>query len=729
MSSSRLWGVGPFVLSCLVTPLLVVQSQPVQAQSAATLESTAAATLEPRLEPRLGAVYEAVPAAVRLRTAALLLSDQEGGELVMVASAVRRFDGDLPTAEISVELDGASLRSALPDGGDVEAFLYLIDERGEIYDSATASWRVPGTVKADPDKPSVDPASSETGSSETVDSGASEASEPEPSEPEPDVLPVRLHTALSLPAATRLRGVQLRVRALFRAGESFGLRSIDVQVPGGDDLSPAWLEPRFVHQDPPWLEVAPAGRGLDVSFPALPVLRRGAAVELELASAGKSLQALQGAELELILGDASRRLPVNFAAGAAAEDRARARARIELPQDLEEGRYRAVVHGADAQPSASVEVLILDPGHPPVRWTEMAKLESLETTFTAEALEMPATERQRIDAARKALFEIIVDLERGDAAAGARLRALEKSLHDVLGHDSVSFLEKQLGKVLGQIVKRSRRTPEDVLPLIWLFMEHGARHHREGRYRYYRLSLDMILELSRWAAEKKGEARDGVVDSLVVLAGRMQRRSLMQPAEQLLEEVLGHAPEHPVALSTLAAIYERHGRAEDAARLLRRWSKLEPERPAPWLRLGVAAQRAGDVDEAEESFNKVLELKADEFRGWRALAYHQSFRLAIDRRNKVVAGRILEAGLKDLPDDVPLRVAEAWLAGLKGDEATSRRLADAMPTAVDAENTRHSFHAWPRKDLDRIEQDVRRRVDAVRARTAATARQALENSF
>lgn len=688
----------------------------------------------PDMAASSGAPVEAAPAAVHLRTAALLLSDQEGGELVMVASAVRRVHDGRAVAQVVIEVDGASLRRALPAGGDVEAYVYLADARREVHDSVTASWTVPAppgreeapsAAAAGYGEASLTPAETGEVDPAPIEEEAVEE-EPESEHGLPAVQPVRFETELSLPASG-----PLRIRALLRAGDHFGLRSVDIEVPNADDVVPTLLEPRFSAEGPAWQRIAPAGRGLNVSSAALPLLRRGETVDIQFVQLGGpsssgAVTAATSATVELEIDGATQELEIQaLREGGHGE----LTGRIELPSDLEEGRYRARLRSSEARPSAPVDVLILDPSHGPLRWTELAELKPLEETFEAEALEMPRTERERIDATRKALFEVVAELERGDAAALARLRALEVSLHEVLEHDSVPFLEKQLGRVLGQMLKRSRKEPDSVLPLIWLFMEHGDRHDRKGRYRYFRLSLDLVMEMARWCVEQSPSSRDGAVGSMAVLAGRMQRRSMIQPAEELLREALDHAPDRIELLSALAAIYERHGRPGEAVPLLQRWTELEPDRPAAWTRLAIAQQRTEAWDDAARNLGRVLSFKDPKHADWRTLAYQQGIRLAVDRGDLGAAAKIVAAGRKDVASDPVLRVAEVWLAGLQGDASGARSGAAKLPTSREPDDVRHRFHAWPRRDLDTVEEELRRRVDERRSRVSALARKAMEDLF
>ena len=232
-----------------------------------------------------GEILEAPPAPVRLRTAALLLSDQQGGELSMVGSVVRRpaSTGEGLDTLVTVELDDNSLRQALPEGGTIEGHIYLVDARLEVHDSVSAIWQLPAPELAEagevsdsePEDVTQEQASAETdANAEALKSEAPKAEAPEAT----GLDPVRFTTTMPAPPSG-----DYVFRILFRAGEHFGLRSLPLTIPVEEDVVPTLMEPVLgdaVTTQSPWSMVSPAGRGVGrpAALPALVILRRGSRV-------------------------------------------------------------------------------------------------------------------------------------------------------------------------------------------------------------------------------------------------------------------------------------------------------------------------------------------------------------------------------------------------------------------------------------------------------------------
>ncbi len=706
---------------------------------------------------------EALPAVVKLRTAALLLSDQQGGELAMVSSVVRR-PGDKKSVDalLTVEIDDSSLRQALPEGGAVEGFVYLVDRRLEIFDSVSVAWTLPGP----PDRPGVEKPG---GIEPTVPSDGSEASAAGAPAPSPEAEPttgpedpmadgsteeaspeVQFADSESEDSASKDLGTGLDpirftavfpapaagdyvFRILFRAGEHFGLRSVPLSIPAANDSVASMLEP-ILEVPPPendrWLRVSPAGRGTTADHlqPGLSILRPGTQVPLTFARSSKS--DVGEVRLELARDGEARVVPVTGSRSA----NGLFHGQVDLPADLEVGQYQLRLLADSARPSLTTDVLVLDDSLPAIRWTELDRLASHETTFSGEALRMPASERQRVIATRRELFQVVVDMEEGVETALARFRALEQSLDEQLGTDTIPFLETQLSKVVTRLMRKTRKQPELTMGLAWLFMEHAEQHRRGGSYRFSRLGQDMSLEILRKLGEDS-KSKTLAAEAMAILGGWLQRQRFLDPAEAVLKEALALEPEAPYALSSLAAIYERYDRVKDAAEVLEKLVEVEPDRPLARVRLAVALHRLGELERASKELDRVLQAAQPSGAGepastpwWLALAHQEKVRLAVDRGQIQQAQQALNEGLKVLPEDPVLRFAQPWLLSLKGQPDSARQGLLELASSPDGENARNRFHAWPRAHLDALSRKMRQTTRAASPELAALARTALEKT-
>lgn len=705
---------------------------------------------------------EALPAVVKLRTAALLLSDQQGGELSMVSSVVRRpspgGEGTID-AFLTVEIDDSSLREALPEGGQIEAFVYLVDRRLEIFDSVSAGWILPGPPTGPESKVSAEPVASESVASEPVASepvaselpvepttasdegiavvadGASQASEGESPavEPVPETVsedpgsgldPVRFSAVFPAPPPG-----DYVFRVLFRAGEHFGLRSLPLVVPVGNDSVASMLEP-VLETAPPendrWARVSPAGRGPGdaEALPGISMLRRGSKVPLSFARSSKS--DVGAVRLELERDGDSRVLTVEQSRSSAGV----IRGHVNLPEDLEEGQYHLRLVADSARPSLTANVLVLDPSLPAIRWTELDRLAEQETTFSGESLRMPASERQRVIATRRELFQVLVDMEGGLEPALARFRALEQSLDEQLGTETIDFLEAQLSKVVSQIMRKTRKKPELTVGLAWLFMEHAEQHRKGGSYRFSNLSQDVSLEILRVLGEDS-KSKAWAAECMAVLGGWLQRQRFLQPAESVLKEALVLEPEAPYVLSPLAAIHERYDQVKEAVQVLGRLVKADPSDPAAQVRLAVAHHRAGDLEQAIAELDRVLGSNEGSGAGgpwWLLLAHQEKVRVEVDRGRLEQAQQALNNGLRAYPQDPVLLLAQPWLLYLRGQPDQARQGLLNLASSPNGENARNRFHAWPRARLDALSRKMSQTTRAASPELAALAQIALEKT-
>lgn len=629
------------------------------------------------LGPLLGAPLDelqAGPTAVKLRTVALLLSDQQGGELDMAASLVRRPTADGLEAQVVAEIAGDDLARGVETlvEGRIEAFVYLLDSGMEVVDSVSAAW-VP-----------------------RIEDGTTS--------------PVRLHVAMPVEQAG-----DYWVRLLVRAGDAFALRTLPLVVPAFKAPGPKVWEPRIdSQQQVSWQHVAPAGRGVSDPPSALTVLARDRQVTWTSPVSGES----GAVAAELIRGDLGRRLEIE------SFDPETGQGRLTLPTDVAPGRYQFRLVSDLAPPSLAVPVMVVAGTNALARWTEVSFDTEEPEDFTGMTVEMPESEAQRLKATRRELAQMLVDAEDSFAAAGARLRALEVSLEEKLDKDARKFLGRQIARTAVLMARRTPHRPDVSFALAWLLLEHSAYHQRQGSHWAFRLSLDQAVEVLDHVAKGGAEGKETVAKALSVAAGRLQRGGRVRAAQELLERALRYRSDQHLALLTLAAIHERQGHPKDAVPLLRRALTAHPDELLTRLRLAVALQRLDQRSEADALYDQVL-ASPDAADGLRLLAYQQKVRMAFDHGRLDAARSSLDNGLRAFPDDPALAVARNWLAGQAAGRPGAPLDAGTPPAAPDRENPRLEFSAWPRSALDQAGDQLRAQAEVAAPLLAVSARRLL----
>ncbi len=129
-----------------------------------------------------------------------------------------------------------------------------------------------------------------------------------------------------------------------------------------------------------------------------------------------------------------------------------------------------------------------------------------------------------------------------------------------------------------------------------------------------------------------------------------------------LEDAHKASPEAAQPIVALASAYVRSGKADKAVAMLQDVTKKSPGNAQMWVLLGQIWMSLKKEDEVVGAFKSAIAQQPKSPAGYTALnefyVLHKDFG---------AAGNVLQAGLKEMPDDLGLRLSQASLQILKGD--------------------------------------------------------------
>lgn len=616
-------------------------------------------------------VLEVPSATVEMRSAALLMSGQQGGDLDL---AVRWFPLDVEGAgnvggmrdvRVVVEVAGASV---LDSGAPLEIFVYAVGPSLDVR--AAAALRI--------DEPAVY-------ESQLLDAG------------------VRAIVTLRLePGAQELR-------VLARAGDRFGLRKLAMEIAGRDG-SRKPKPPSFTDASGRWLVAWPRERppedadALAAAQPqALPVLTAGGSVELSSAApedirarlrrAGAPSSEPEGHSLAVTSGTAQ--IPAGLAPGV-----------WELTLERGDTASRPVtVWLARAELSESGGAI---PWPALVRRSagDFAAFEPQAHAVTS--VELPEDLMRHLDAVLDGYFEALALRAAGDTRGSAhRLAELEAGAIDQLGDGGLELLLAQEDRGFQQLARRLGEVAP-LLAVIRLHLEAAEVHREQGRYRLAGLSVGTARRFAdAYAKAANDDGRGDVAAVLTALAGVLQVRGPLADAVGVYRQALELQPDDEMALFGLGSVLARVGEARESAATFGRLLEIAPRHDEARLRRAVMLQRLGELSAAGAEYQHLSSSDAGDWIV--SLARQQLIRLDLDAGRLDEAGRRIDAALERWPHQVPFHAARARLADLRGDSAAAyEAMLTLDPTESGSESAagspvvaggRTRFHEAPPPDM------------------------------
>lgn len=714
---------------------------------------------------------------LRVETAALLMSGQEGGT-IPVATLVVPQPSTAGRSRVSVvlEIDGAEALAGQTTGqtGDVlrlEVCLYAI------------------TSGSAPASPSGGPAVSSGITATTTTAGALPVSTPSAT-PGGRVAASRMDT-VEVDLASR--GAELEEGGLKYVGEldlppgdyalrvlvrnaatsEVGLRSIPLTIPdfakrrglllpplmvdpgnldGLDGAADAWLTARGAG-----IPASPPSFSLDALPSARPILAPDVKTELRIAAWKLDEPGLPGLKIEIRRPGGARvgTFPLEIAGREAGSVPG-----LEIltasfvPKDLEDGVYdlravlaegRAEGRGDDAAIAAilSTSIVVLQNGGGGQVWaalTPSRRAQAAQASVSAGGsggADGPAQARRgkkvrKIDAGPvKAAYRKALTLLAGDDREGARtaVMAMEAS---VLGGERPASSEELMGVELDVANDLARSDSGILIPLLTL---HQVIYRDAVRKQSYLVSThdrELVFRLIALYAQRNPspEGRREAGRFLYGLAAEMTENAPPSLRARLFQQILALDATDATALLCLAVDAERQGRYAEAVGLLERLSKLHPGHAEARLRLGVNLVRIGKVRDARRVLAEVSGLATAE--PWQvAVAAQEQTRVLIAAGDLAGAEAAIQEGLKRLPDDDKLALQLGLIRDLRKDPRGARdavarigkteaRLPRNRGSSGSGGVARNRYNSMPFEALDRAWSDLQKSaLDHIPALAAA----------
>lgn len=630
---------------------------------------------------------------LRVESAALLMSGQEGGTIPFAALALPfPGDGERARVPVIVEIDGTDLLAG--QSGPllrIEVSLYALTGTGSVQGSRM------DTVEID---------------LERLGTGVGESG-------------VRYVGELSLlPDNYRLR-VLVRNMA---TGE-LGLRSLDVSVPPFRKASGILLPPAFADPGPDlWITARPAGASpLAALAPAdppsaRPIVAPDEEVSVVLAGWKLSTDNLRVQIFRRVLDEKEEKqekvmdLPVRVTERRQAGELEIFSATFR-PEGLDPGEYdlRATIprSAADLRGEAfslTTRFVLFPGGARGSVWAALNSGGRAPQSETARRVEPKPEQRRKPSPGpiRKSYREALARLAAGDeAGAATAVSTLETSLltgKNRYGSDDVAEIEADVVHDL------ARQHPEILEPV---FMLHQRLYRQASETRNYLLvshAREVALRIADNHADlhRTPEGRARTARLLLGLAADLLKTAPPGLRERTYQRILDLDEKNPDALLCRAVDLERQGKYPAAADAIERLLRFHPEHKEGRLRLAVHRVRLGNPREARRLLEELVATPPDQSGvdpqadPALLLARQELVRLLTALDDLAEAERVAREGLERTPGDEKLTLQLALVQDLRRDARGARETLEPLekrahpPEPVSA---RHRYNALP---LDRL---------------------------
>jgi hypothetical protein len=666
---------------------------------------------------------------LKLETAGLLLSGQQGGDLPIAVlatplPAAPGGDGATPVA-LRVEVSGPVLLAVLAGAAERPALrldfaVYALGPAGDLEGS------IADTVEI-----------------KEIDLG--------------QLVPRLLQAGVAFSAGLRLPAGEHSLRVLVRQpeGGAMGLRILPLAVPAAAGMAPRLLTPLFPSSgagEAAWVEAraasaAPAEAGapraarpvLDLDqesafeLPALRLAEPEPALRVELLAAGAVAADLPG-RLAPRSGarDGVQRLAASFIPRGLAPGAYELRAVLVAGKDAGGGELRLrspalpviLAKGGAGQVWARIERAAPDPGQdaagagPP--GTPAGMLAGTAAPGTARPRApisgpsgRPGRSGQTGGAARRwrgqagpllaSYHQALADLAAGraDAARDAVAKLERQLLRDrqASREDLESFESDALAPI-------ARANPEALVPVLRLYEllylgdcdERAFDLATHAREMFFAVA-EVYLKLSRADGARRLTAR-----LLTILAGAMEGRcGAGGAAERAFRRAMALDPKYETPRLCLAVLAERHGAYRAEISLLEPVVRDHPDQGEARLRLALALQRSGDGRGARRQLEELVRLPPGAA-GWALpVAYQELAKLLLAGDEAAAAEVLLREALGRFPADEKLGLLLSLVLEAAGKREAAREAVEAIEAidAAPAMEPRHRYTQLPGELLRR----------------------------
>jgi hypothetical protein len=730
--------IRPEVLSLLLLSLLLLATlagrpRILAAQAAPSPSPEAEKALAARPEPPRaeGASRSGVPppapevrvwrtGGIKVETAGLLLSGQQGGDLPMAVLAAPLPD------EVGVAGPGRiALRVEIPG----RALLGAAGRPAAPAASPRPPAAAPRTAPNETARLRLDVAVYSLGTSGQLEGSIADTVELDLSTLARDLR----ETGVAFSAVLRLPAGEHSLRVLVRQPESgaMGLRIASLTQPAAADDSPRLLTPQF---PPPagnaaWVEARGAGAspaepcaprsarpvlGLDqessFELPALHLAAEGPALRVELRAAGGAAVELAGRLAPLAGSDHG---VVRFAASF-------------VPRGVPPGAYElraVVVAGRDA---GGGELRVRSPALPVVVargaagavWAEIEQAGPEQGQGQAAAAGAgpagaPAPRsggrlRGAAGPLAASFRRALAGLAAGEVdAARDRVAALERTLlrEDQSTLDEVAAFENDA------LAPLAAANPEALIPVLRLYelLYLSAREGRANDLAAHAQGMFFALARRYLKSSRAEAARPIAARLLTMFAGDLERQGGAEAAaERALRQAALLDPRYETPRICLAVLAERRGDYRSEIALLEPLVRDRPDHGEPRLRLALALERSGQERAARRQLEELLRAAAPD---WTlAVGCQELAKLLLAEHEAAAAEAIVRQALGRSPGDEKLSLLLGLVLDAGGRRGAAREAVAAIGLAsaagapgreaeATAEEPRHRYTELPSEQL------------------------------
>lgn len=656
---------------------------------------------------------------LRVETAALLMSGQEGGTIPLAALALP-LPGAGGKARVAVLLEADGAEAMEGQTGDLlrlEVCLYA------ITGAPDGSGRVAGsrmdTIEIDLTRLGAD----------------------------------LERSGLKYAGELQLAPGDYALRALVRntATGEVGLRVLPLSVPDFGQSRGVLLPPLVAEPAEAWVQAHGAGLASPppgLSWAALPSARPVFSPTDEIALQVAAWRLGNGdleAEVRRPGGARVATLPLKIAsreaAGEAGLELLAATVRL---QGVEEGIYELGIvsasRGSD-EPALSTPIVLLERGSGGQVWAALTPPRRSRTAASpgtpaqASKAPPPRGRTRKIDAGpvRDGYRAALRRLAGGDRN-GARDAVLELQTRVLTGEKPATgddLAEVEL-EVAGEL---ARKDPESLVPVLTLHQVLYREAVRKSSFLLSTHNRELVFRLVDLYAERNGspEGRRRASRFLMGLAAEMIWTAPPSLRARVFQQILAYDGRQEGAILCLAVDAERQGRYGDAVGYLER---LGPGHGEARLRLAVNLARLGKAQEARKVLREVSDpaLPPEKTEPWLlAIAWQETARLQIAAGDLDGAEKTLREALQRLPEDDKLALQLGLVRDLRKDPRGARDAVAGLGKTPGAGGAaRHRYNQLPVESLDQawteMQESAVERIPALAAVLGVTADEVPRNT-
>ena len=621
---------------------------------------------------------------LRVETAALLMSGQEGGTIPVAALALP-FPGTGSKARVAVllEMDGAeAMEGQTGDLLRLEVCLYAVTSAPD------GSGRVAGsrmdTVEIDLARLGADLEKS----------------------------------GLKYVGELQLDPGDYALRTLVRntATSEVGLRMLPLSVPEFGQSQNILLPPLVAEPAGAWLQARGAGIASPppgLSFEALPSARPVFSPS-EVISLRVPAWKVGGGELQIEVRRPGGARVATFPLKIASREPSGApglellAATVQL-KGVEEGVYELGIASASRgsdESALSTSFVLLEKGSGGQVWAALTAPRRSRTanagaaTQAARAAAPKGKRTRKIDAGpvREGYRAALRHLAQGHRET-ARDALLDLQLKTLTG-DKPAISDDLVDVELDVAADLARQDPESLVPVLTL---HQVLYREAVGNASFLLSThnrELIFRLVDLYAERSGspEGKIRAARFLMGLAAEMIWTAPPSLRARVFQQILAYDNKQEAAILCLAVDAERQGRYADAVVYLQR---LGPDHAEARLRLAVNLARLGKMQDARKILRELSGPEAKPEPWQLAVAWQETARLQLAAGDLDGAEKTLREGLQRLPEDDKLAVQLGLVRDLRKDPRGARdAVADLGKTPGAGGAARHRYNQLPTEKLE-----------------------------